>query len=115
MGGIVLIILWIVIVLFAIMGIALISGKGSWLVAGYNTMSKEEKANCDIKKISRAVGIFLLVVDMLMVILSVITQYAIKNNVDYIIDNVVWGFSFVVIVGCIILVIIIQKYDKNNK
>jgi len=110
-----LIILWIVIVLFAIMGIALICGKGSWLVAGYNTMSKEEKANCDIKKISRAVGIFLLFIDMLMVIMSFITQYAIKNNADYIMNNMVWGLTFVVIVGCIILVIIIQKYDKNNK
>ena len=64
-----MIIRWVVLVLFAIMGISLICGKGTWMIAGYNTMSKEEKEKHDIKKISRAVGILLLVVDVIMAIL----------------------------------------------
>ncbi|QWB99562.1 DUF3784 domain-containing protein [Mycoplasmatota bacterium] len=29
--------------LFFLIGIFLIAGKGGWLIAGYNTLSKEEK------------------------------------------------------------------------
>jgi len=98
-----------------VMGISLIRGKGSWMIAGYNTMSKEEKANCNIKKISQAVGIFLSIVGVLMAIMAVIIQYADKNNLENIILYAALVFGFVIIVGCVILVIYCQKYDKNNK
>lgn len=107
--------IFVVLFIFSIMGISLIFGKGSWMIAGYNTMSKEEKANCDIKKISRVVGIFLVIITILMGIMFLIIQYAIKNDLKNIMNYVPWGFTFVVIVGSIILVIICQKYDKNKK
>lgn len=31
-------------------------GKGSWLIAGYNTLSKEEKEKYDEKKLCTAMG-----------------------------------------------------------
>lgn len=37
--------------LFAVLSILLLSGKGSWLIAGYNTASPEEKAKYDSKKL----------------------------------------------------------------
>ena len=114
-GGLIMIILGITVLCLAIMAISLICGKGSWMISGYNTMSKEEKANCDIKKISRAVGVFLLVIDILIVIMSFITQYAEENNLKSLGINAVLGFSFVAIVGVIVLIIYVQKYDKNNK
>lgn len=64
-----MIIRWVVLGLFAIMGISLICGKGTWMIAGYNTMSKEEKAKHDIKKISRGVGILLLIVGAILAVL----------------------------------------------
>lgn len=49
-GEVNMIIFLIQALIFSIMGIALICGKGSWMIAGYNAMSKEEKANCDKNK-----------------------------------------------------------------
>ena len=110
-----MIIFGITALIFLIMGISLICGKGTWMIAGYNTMSKEEKANCDIKKVSRALGIFLLIIGVLMGIMTFVIQYAVKNDVKNIIGYAEVFFAFVVTVGSIILVIICQKYDKNKK
>ena len=43
---------WVVYVgfiIFAVLSIVLISGHGSWLISGYNTASKEEKAKYNEK------------------------------------------------------------------
>ncbi len=42
--------------LCAFLSVLLFLGKGSWLVAGYNTASKEEKAKYEEKKLCRIVG-----------------------------------------------------------
>lgn len=110
-----MIIMGIEVLIFSIMGICLICGKGSWMIAGYNTMSKEEKANCDIKKVSRAVGIFLLIIAVFIGVMSFVIQYAIKNDVKNIIGYAGVGVAFVVAMGSIILVIYCKKYDKNKK
>lgn len=47
---------WAVVALFAILSIVLLSGKGSFLIAGYNTASKETKQKYDAKKLCRVVG-----------------------------------------------------------
>ena len=114
-GEAIIIILAVVMFIFSIMGICLICGKGSWMIAGYNTMSKEEKANCDIKKISRAVGIYLLIIAVLMGVMTFVTKYAMKNDLKNVIDYAAGGFGFVTVVGTVILIIVCQKYDKNNR
>jgi hypothetical protein len=43
------------IIIFIICGIFLLFGKGSWLIAGYNTSSKEEKEKFDEKKLCRII------------------------------------------------------------
>lgn len=47
--------------LFAVFAVFLFTGKGSFLIAGYNTASAEEKAKYDAKKLGRVTGILLLV------------------------------------------------------
>lgn len=44
------------IVLFLILGIVFMTGKGAGLIAGYNTASKAEKEKIDKKKLCRYVG-----------------------------------------------------------
>lgn len=44
----------------------MIFGKGSWLIAGYNTASKKEKEKYDEKKLCRAVGIYCLAAGILL-------------------------------------------------
>lgn len=43
-------------ILLLILGIALLQGKGAWLIAGYNTLSDEEKAKYDEKALCKATG-----------------------------------------------------------
>lgn len=53
--------------LFVILGVLLINGKGSFLIAGYNTMSPEEKEKYDVKSLCKFMGkmMFVLAVSML--------------------------------------------------
>ncbi len=46
--------------LFLILSLVLLSGRGAWLIAGYNTMSPEEKARYDEKALCRSTGWMLL-------------------------------------------------------
>lgn len=45
-----------------VLSILLLTGRGSWLIAGYNTASPEDKSKYDRKKLTRAAGIMLLIV-----------------------------------------------------
>lgn len=45
-----------VIALFIILGMFLLNGKGSSLIAGYNTMSPEEKEKYDIARLTKFMG-----------------------------------------------------------
>ena len=44
--------------LFFIISGFLYGGKGSWLIAGFGTSSREERAKYDEKKVCRAMGVF---------------------------------------------------------
>jgi len=49
-------IVYVVTGLFIVMTILLFTGKGSWLIAGYNTALDEEKEKYDKKKLEKVVG-----------------------------------------------------------
>lgn len=48
---------WIVVIILVIISVLLLSGKGSFLIAGYNTASKEEKEKYNEKKLCYIMGI----------------------------------------------------------
>mgnify|MGYP001661140033 FL=1 len=45
---------------FLIIGIVLMTGHGIGMIAGVNTMTESEKKEYDLKKVGRAVGLFML-------------------------------------------------------
>ena len=45
-----------------ICAIVIFLGKGDWLIAGYNTASKEEKEKVNVKRLRLIIGILLLIV-----------------------------------------------------
>ena len=47
--------------IFFIISVYLFNGKGGWLISGYNTMTKEEKAQYDKRKLFNTVGIVCIV------------------------------------------------------
>ena len=58
------------VVLIAI-GIVLLTGRGSFLIAGYNTMPKKKKETYDIKALSRIVGGLVVFIGVLTCLLGV--------------------------------------------
>lgn len=48
--------MWFVVALMAVLTVILLSGKGGFLIAGYNTASKKEKAEYNEVKLSRVMG-----------------------------------------------------------
>lgn len=51
-----MIIILIIMILFIGLGILLYNGKGAFLIAGYNTMPKEEREKYDEKALSKFMG-----------------------------------------------------------
>ena len=51
----------IIIVVFVLLGVLFLSGKGAGLIAGYNTSSSQEKAKYDEKALCRFMGKFMFV------------------------------------------------------
>ena len=51
-----MIVMAVMVVLFFVLGLLLRSGRGSFLIAGYNTASQKEKDKIDEKKLCRYTG-----------------------------------------------------------
>lgn len=71
--------------LLIVLSVILLTGKGAFLVAGYNTASKEQKAQYDEKKLSRAAGVMLSVVTVAtgLLLSGLFTGEAIEPTASY--------------------------------
>lgn len=67
-----MIVMIFVISIFIVLGIFLVNGKGSFLIAGYNTMSAKEKEKYDKTELSKFMGkmMFALAFSMILWVLS---------------------------------------------
>lgn len=70
---------WAIFFILAIMSITLLSGHGSWLIAGYNTASKEEKAKYNEKKLCRVIGIGMTIITLLVMIAGLFEEVLSSN------------------------------------
>ena len=64
-------VVWTAFIVFAVFSIVLLLGRGSWLISGYNTASKEEKAKYNEKKLCRVMGSGMAVIAVLILIMGV--------------------------------------------
>lgn len=55
-----------IMLLLIAMSIVLLCGKGAWLIAGYNTLSKNEKEQYDSAALCKFIGKYLLIISLLM-------------------------------------------------
>ncbi len=62
------VVVWILIIVFAVVSFALLSGHGSGLIAGYNTLSEVEKNKYNKKRICRVMGIGMLIITILLLV-----------------------------------------------
>lgn len=80
------------------LSIILISGHGSWFIAGYNTASKEERAKYDEKKLCRTTGIGMAVIAIL-ILVSELFEDILPANFAYV--------SFgIIIIDCLVILIV---------
>ena len=98
-----MIVVIIVAAMLAIMGIVIFIGKGDNLIAGYNTASKEEKAQYDIKRLRGLIGGLLIVLaPMTFLLLGEDTMKA------------TWSFVGLTFVACIVVVILANTWAKKK-
>ena len=89
--------------IFLILGIIVLIGKGDNLIAGYNTASKEDKSQYNIKRLRGLIGGFLIVeVPMMLLLLKE--------------DPMAASFSFVALtlVLCFVVVILANTWAKKK-
>jgi len=77
---------WLVVVLFAILSIVLLMGKGSFLIAGFNTSSKQEKQKYNVKRLCRIMGSSLSVITIITGIV-VFYEGELPNNIQWLIPG----------------------------
>ena len=98
-----MIVLIILAAIMLIMGIIILIGKGDNLIAGYNTASKEERSQYNIKRLRGLIGGFLL-------ILAPMTVLLLRE------ESLAAGLSFIALtfVLCIVLVILANTWAKKK-
>lgn len=60
-----------IMLLMIVMSIVLLRGKGAWMIAGFNTMDKEEQEQYDSAALCRFMGKYLLSVCLPMIVIPV--------------------------------------------
>ena len=88
---------WCVSILILIISISLLMGKGSFLIAGYNTASAEEKARYDKEKLCRVVGLGLLLISIMLMICSYY-KFEMPNYLAWIVPYGCLGVVLIIIV-----------------
>ena len=92
-----------------IIGLIILTGKATFLIAGYNTMTPGQQARHDIKKISRFLGCMLISCALILIIGGALNQWGVLPNTTMI----SWGL-FLVIILCGVLYMNISKRFKVN-
>jgi hypothetical protein len=98
-----MVVLVILALVFAVMGILVLAGKGDNLIAGYNTASREEREQIDIKRLRGLVGGLLIVLAPLMILLLGNETMASAGS-----------FGAIVFVLCIVVVILANTWAKKK-
>ena len=86
----------IIALISVLMSIVIAIGKGDWLIAGYNTSSKEEKEKVNIKRLRLLTSILLLLVSAFVLVMPYTAQ---KQTLQYL---MIAGF-WIVLVAFLIL------------
>ena len=95
-------IIWVLIVFLTVISVMLLSGHGSWFIAGYNTASREEKKKYDEPRLCRIVGAGMAVLTVILFVMKVF-ENILPANFIYVVIGVVLGDVLIVnILACTI-------------
>ena len=99
-------VLWVVFVVLGLLSLVMLSGRGAFLIAGYNTASEEEKAKYDEKKLCRVTGAGLSVIAVLVFVMA---KWCNLLPLWY-----VYLFGGVTLAACVIMIILLNTVCKNK-
>lgn len=91
--------------LFVFLGIAIHKLKWYFLISGYNTMSKEKKANVDTEGLGRLMGLYLYFNGGVLILMGILDALSIWSGMT--------PFLVVIVPSTIFMLIKAQKYDHN--
>ncbi len=91
--------------LLILLGIAVHRLKWYFLIAGYNTMSKDKKANVDTEGLGRLIGFYLYLNGGLLVLLGILNVLKIWSDMT--------PFKVLIGISTVYLLVKAQKYDHN--
>lgn len=90
--------MWILTGLFAVLSIVLLSGRGSFLIAGYNTADKEEKAKYDEKKLCRVMGAGMAVITAIL-LLCTLYEFDLPRGLRWILPAGIFGVVIFLVIA----------------
>lgn len=101
-----IIFLSIISILFISIGLAISKYKCYWLISGYNTASKEEKARVEIEKVAKHMGRMCYLIALVLFLSGIVRNYLEFSvfPVTILIMIIIFGYLFY-----------LQKYDHNKK
>lgn len=99
--------MWFVVILFVIITIILLTGKGGFLIAGYNLASKKEKAKYNEKKLSRVMGGCMGVITIMIACTAIFP--------DQLLDYISWLLPTIIIADVILTLILANTICKSKQ
>lgn len=100
-------VLLIISIFFIVLAFVLTENNAKYLLAGYNTMSPEERKKVDIKGLIAYFKRFFIFLGVSLMIVGLTAGYYLSEK------NTALIFSFYIIIACIYLVISSQKFYKK--
>ncbi len=97
--------------IFLIIAIFMFFGKGSWMIAGYNTASAKEQEQYDKKKLCRMMGITLIIVSVLLFIMAYL-GYKVESGMMN--ENQMLPFAIIFII-VVLTTVIWDIFYSNTK
>ena len=100
-------VIWVAFIVLGILSAVLLSGRGGWLIAGYNTASEKERAKYDKKKLCRTMGAGLAAADVLILILGLF-----ENVLPASFAGIAAGLIFA---DCLVMIVLGNTICKKKK
>ena len=105
------IIILILALIFFIISIFLFFGKGKWLIAGYNTMSRENRKKYDERKLCKTVSILCMECCVLLCVMAYLGYGVDSGLMD---QTVLFWFGLVFLIAVIVTIIVVGVYINKK-
>ena len=96
----------IICLILIVLGVAISKYKCYWLISGYNTQSKEEKARVDIEKVAKHMGRMCYLIAFIIFIGAIVSDYFEISIIPFVIILIIIIFGYL---------IYLQRFDHNKK